>query len=791
MAPRLLILIALLAAPAALAQPVDGAAKAGPRLLSHLARAPRSNEPLKLVTVWNAPPGGRPGPCVGRVCAETCPPDQLSALLAAPRLVAADLPATYRPRLDVAGDLIGLPQARASTGLTGRGVLVAIIDTGLDWTHPDFIDAQGRTRVAWLLDQSLAPAGQHPELEQVGQGAVFSAAEIQASLQSGAEPLGEAGLDAIGHGTHVAGIAAGDDPVYTGVAPEARLVIVKAIDANMRGFSEDRVLAGLAFARAVALREGQPLVVNLSLGSQLGAHDGSEPVELALQELTSTDRPSCAVTVAAGNEAELDIHARGAVRAGGPALEIQLLVPQTAPPAADLPARIEIDVWAEGDSQLTALLQAPSGWRSDPVSPGPAPHSQTTWSPDGLVDIAAPAAPNPTNGLIRLTFGLRGEAGLPLAPGTWILRFVGQARRIDAWIGDWDLAGGPVPRFIDRVEPAELVGPPATARGVIAVGATDARTTWVGADGVEYGLTGAATGERSPFSVSGPTRDGRLKPELLAPGRTVAAAMSSQATAFSPTSIFYTGGSQRKVMPDGRHAVASGTSMAAPFAAGACALVLQREPELTGQELLGRIQISGGADEQTGHGLFDPGWGFGKLRVDGLLDGPAAEGAPPDPAASLCGVGRTWMPIDDQQLVRIAAVPRSEAGRPLGPGRRVQIDAKSAAFAGPVIDHGTGLYTRAMQASGARGRRIRPICSTEGQPAEARPEVVLAGSAEEVSAGGVRGGGIACAAAARRSGGLQTLCLWLGLVGISLRSRSSRSSSRKSSRCNPSPRTRT
>lgn len=774
--------------------------KAGPRLALHLLhgqRATRAERPLTLVSIRTRPPLEQPDTCVGPVCLATVAPADLEAFLADPDLLLADLPGRFRPRLDVAGPLAGAPQARQRYGLSGQGVLVAVIDTGLDWSHPDFIDPAGRTRVAWLLDQGRPPAGLYPELEAIGQGAVFAARDLQQVIDGQGGPAVGAGFDPIGHGTHVAGIAAGDDPVYTGVAPRASLVVVKAIDADLTGFAEDRLLAGLAFVRQVAIDEGRPVALNLSLGTQLGAHDGSEPIELALEALATGLNPPCAVAVAAGNEGQLDLHARGALRADGHRLGFEVVLAQTDPPAVDRPARVVIDVWVDGPGRVDLSVLTPSGWRSDPVGQLSGTFSETTWSPDGQIGLTAAPLPHPINGLHRLTVELLGRAGQPLSTGTWILEMSGQANRVDAWIGEWDLLGGPTPRFASWIDPGELVGPPATARSVFAVGASIARTRWAGADGAEHQLAGQITGQLADFSVRGPTRDGRLKPELAAPGQVVAAALSADADPRSPASIFYAGGSLRKVLPDGLHAVASGTSMAAPFATGLLALAFELEPQATGEQLHARLLVRTTVDEQTGQMLFEPGWGFGKLDALSQL-APIASGPPAalDPAQSLCGLARDWLPADPLQLALVAAVPRSAGAAPLGPGLAVRIEAPNPAlFAGPVIDHGNGLYTRALTGSGRRGHPIQVTCSLAGLPFEAQPELLLAASADEAHHGGVTGGAGACAQVGTSALAPAWLLVVLGWLSLRRRlarpfSESSRSSSRNCTRRKPKrPRT--
>src|SRR5262249_11289355 len=125
--------------------------------------------------------------------------------------------------------------------------------------------------------------------------------------------------DEVGHGTLVASVAAGNGLAtgaavpagrYAGVAPEATLLIVRASDTGTARFTDAAVVAGAQFAvdRAAAL--GLPLVVNLSVGSHHGAHDGTSPLERALAALVPPGTPGRAVVVAAGNDGAAPVHAR-------------------------------------------------------------------------------------------------------------------------------------------------------------------------------------------------------------------------------------------------------------------------------------------------------------------------------------------------------------------------------------------------------------------------------------------------------------------------------------------------
>jgi subtilisin family serine protease len=750
----------------------------GPGLIlerARLARVPRSAAPIPLLTTWDGPGRGpEDAVCVGRVCALQVAPAGLDALLSRPGLETLDLPRRLAPRLDQAGPLLGLPAARATYGLTGRGVLIGVIDTGLDFTHPDFVDPEGRTRVAWLLDQGLPPAGLHPELEALGGGAVFSSAELQAVLDGQGGPAAQAGLDPFGHGTHVAGVAASNDRVYTGVAPEADLVIVKADGPGLRGFEEDQVLRALAFVAEAARREACPLSLNLSFGTQLGAHDGSDPIELALTELARARDPSTAVAVAAGNEGQADIHARCPVEGR---LRLGLRVAQAEPPSPVRPARVVVEAWHE--APLSALVESPAGERTQAI--GAEGQSLDEWTTHGRIQLATASGPRPENGLWHTRLVLSGEAGRMLAQGDWWLELQGQSARLDAWVGETDLAGSPGPRFVTCADPDEQVGPPATAEDVVAVGAFHARRAWTDAEGQPH-EAGGPVGRLAAFSTRGPTRDGRPKPELVAPGVLVASSLSQDSDPRSLDSLFYAGGSLRQVTQDGRHALATGTSMAAPFAAGLAALVLEQAPGLRGAEVAGLLRAAGQADLDSGFALFEPGWGFGKasaLLALGL--GAGERGAPVAAAASLCGVAKSWLPDDPHARLWALAAPRDEAGLACGPGLPVSLEAEGAVFAGPVEDLGDGLYRRALSGQGRLGEELRLRCAAGGVDFAAEPRVRFARSWQEASDPGF-GRGDGCATA-----GFGPLAGWLALalVGLSARSWSRRTRSSPSRRTCP------
>lgn len=699
---------------------------AGAGLRLSLSRA-APEQRLSLLTVWSEPPADLPATCLGRVCRVEVAVQAVSSLLRRPDLLLADRPARRRPRMDLAGEMVRLPQARLETDLAGRNVLVAVIDTGLDFTHPDFIDEEGRTRVAWLLDQNRPPEGRYADLEELGGGAVYHASDLQAILAGqGGTALG-AGQDVVGHGTHVAGIAAGDDTTYTGAAPRSLLVAVKALREDLSGFDDDRLFQALAFSRAVSEREGLPLVVNLSLGSQLGAHDGSEPIELALDELCAMREPSVAVAVAAGNDRGRGWHARLSLQEGAE-VHLRLLLPSASAPSPTRPASVTLDLWADGPGPFEAWVETPSGELSESVS-SRGPLGLSAWTPDGHVSLVTDRQDEPFGAPQRLLVELSDDPAAPLQTGTWTIGIRGASRRIDAWVGDYELSALALPRFLDHLDDGNLVGPPATARCAVAAGAVVSRLSWSDADGGAHALPGEV-GTAAEFSSAGPTRDGRAKPEILLPGYLVAAAMSQDADPRSASSIFYSGGRRDRVMPDGRHALSGGTSMASPLAAGLLALAFEADPLLAATELRDLLAVSGANDARLGgQEVYRPRFGFGRadaVRFVRLARGE--RGRTLDPTQSLCGVSVEWLPPFPDGEARVFAVPRDAEGLLLGDDTRV------AFFADPGVVYQEGAEPAApirsarFSGAGAKGARVRLSCVVEDTLFTAHPEVVLAES---------------------------------------------------------------
>lgn len=478
-----------------------------------------------------------------------------------------------RPLNDLAAARIGLPQFRrsASPELDGRGVLIGIVDTGIDAAHPCF-----GPRVLGIWDQTLPAAGGR------GAGAVAYGRLLRGPQMAHSH-------DSDGHGTHVAGIAAGRDERFGGVAPGASLLVVKAL------MSTAPVLDAIDLVFREADRLDMPAVVNLSLGHHDNAHDGTD---LLSRYIDSRCGPGRLVVTAAGNEGADAIHAQVQLACGGRAvLDIEVAQPGGLPRAGFV-----LTAWYAAAAELEVRVVSPDAEHTDwqPLLRGGPPMRRHYFAEDDLL-LSTPARrgdrevrvevwPRPdsaTGGVDHWRLELRNRGPVPV--------------RLDAWLPP---AGALTrTRFAARTAAAGMkIGSPGCAREALTVAAMTTRDQWCDEGGAPHGAPGLRCGEICDFSSQGPLRDGSPKPDVTAPGAMIVSAASSQVPAgHAPADVVRRG-----------YVVSAGTSMAAPLATGLAALLLQRERGLDPAGLKAALRahsvIPGGAP-----GAHDPVWGSGVI----------------------------------------------------------------------------------------------------------------------------------------------------------------------------------
>lgn len=550
----------------------------GPHLARALRTAPRV--PVRALARGLAPAdytalGAEVEAVIGPIAALRLP-DRAAAERLARAGAFLERPGLLRPLLDHSRVVVGAEAADFAEGyaeaLRGAGVMIGTYDSGIDHRHPDVRRLDGTSRVHAVWDQDASQTC------------------TRAVLDLRACPLG----DDAGHGTHVATIALGSGPRYRGIAPEATLIAVESV-------LFEQLLPALAFMRAQATAAGQPLVVNISLGGHIGAHDGTS---LDTQALDAFEH---LVVVAAGNEGAAAVHA-GAELDGARPVDVPLRVGGGEATAH----RAVLDVWGAATASITAaLVLVRSGrvvWTSTRIGVGMAGRSEEITegsTPRGKVALDAEATLSPLNGRPHLAVELEVQ---DLDGAVLALRLEGRGQ-VDAWIDA--PADEPVaPRFsatpvlglaTERVGDARYsLSDLASAPRALAVSAQISRTS-VALDGLPAVEIEGEEGRLARFTSYGPTLDPARtgdKPDLAAPGQLIVAASSRDARP---------GG--------GLYRILSGTSMAVPHVAGAAALLLGARPDATRDQL--RQWLVGGATPPSDD---DPRWGRGALDVAGALE---------------------------------------------------------------------------------------------------------------------------------------------------------------------------
>ncbi|MBE7721503.1 S8 family peptidase [Lacrimispora indolis] len=455
---------------------------------------------------------------------------------------------------------------QGSSILTGRDVLVAVIDSGIDYYHDDFRNNDGTTRIVRLWDQTLDQ--------------VFTAEEINAALATGSRAEARRlvpSVDITGHGTAVASIAAGNGREnrgqYRGVAFESPLLVVKLGVPQESGFPRTtELMRAVNFAVREAVDMQIPLVINLSFGNTYGSHDGTSLLETFLDDISNYGKT--AIVVGTGNEGVSGGHISGVLTMSNPQ-DIELSV-------GGYQQSFSVQLWKSYADLFDISIITPSGEVIGPIS-----------------SRLGPQTINYRNTRILLYYGKPGpysvaqEIYLDFLPidtyiesGIWGFRLTPRQiveGKYDLWLPSAGVLNQST-RFL-RATPETTLTIPSTATKVISVGAYD-DTYQSYAD----------------FSGRGFTRRTNLvKPDLAAPGVGIIAAR--------------TGGGYESV---------TGTSFATPFVTGSSALLMQwgivdgRDPFLFGEKI--KAYLIRGARPLPGITSYpNPEVGYGALCVSDSL----------------------------------------------------------------------------------------------------------------------------------------------------------------------------
>ena len=467
-------------------------------------------------------------------------------------------------RMDTALAKVKLPEFKNHTGLTGKGVIIGIIDSGIDPKHPAFAG-----RILQIWDQTLPGPG----VTEGGYGGEFKAAQLTISQDTG------------GHGTHVAGIAAGADTTYSGVAPEAELVVVRS------DLQDAHIADGVRYIFRVARELGRPAVVNLSLGGHADPHDGSDSLSKVIDAETGPGRIVCC---AAGNEGNANIHGQATIPSG-----------RTRGMRFNVPLNqvgiVWLNAWYSKDSELEVSVRSPNGF----VTPfqkiitdgNPAQDYQL---PDARVQLATPG-PDKANGDHNFFVQIRGNGPSPVMGGVWQLR-VRNTSSTDTRLNVWTLDDTSSVFFTGKsVKDAIKIGSPGAASSAVTVAAYTTKATYTDIDN-QVREMGLELDTISEFSSEGPLRNDGHKPDVAAPGAMIVSTLSADANF------------DRSSMINSKFVVQAGTSMATPLVSGLVALLLQRDPKLDPAAVKDLLRKNSAIPGKPA-GTFDDKWGYGVINA--------------------------------------------------------------------------------------------------------------------------------------------------------------------------------
>ena len=440
--------------------------------------------------------------------------------------------------------------------LFGQGVLVAVIDSGVDYTHPDFRNPDGTTRIRAIWDQSVA--GDPPDGYDLG--TEYTQEQIDAALRSGV-PLPT--RDISGHGTQVLGVAAGNgrsslagQPQASpdarfgpdrGVAPLAQILVVKLGTPRADSFPRTtELMQALDYVYRKAQAWGLPVAVNLSFGNVYGPHNGTGLLETFLAD--TANRWRSVISVGTGNEGAAAGHTSDVLTAGKEK-EIQMGI-------APYETTINVQIWKSYADTFELSLVHPNGQSIGPIPARAGAQRYRMGNTELLIYYGEPA-PYRISQEIYLDF-------LPVQDyidsGVWRFRLNPQTvvnGRFDMWLPQAEALNNGT-RFYEP-NPQNTLTIPSTARNVIAVGAYDA-----------LGYTYAPFSGRGIDPPQPPLLPGlfAVKPDLAAPGVRI-----------------------RTTAAGGGYTTVSGTSFAAPFVTGAAAMLMQwgivngNDPYLYGEKV--------------------------------------------------------------------------------------------------------------------------------------------------------------------------------------------------------------
>lgn len=561
---------------------------------------------------------------LGDILTAQIPANAIEKVAALPSVRYIQLAATPQQQLDKARQATGVDRIHQGEQLPqaymGKDVVVGIIDAGFDYKHPAFYSADGKTlRIKRVWEQGNTK-GQQPE--KFSYGAEYTTPEAIEGAQYD--------INYNSHGTHVAAIAAGGyrGNDWYGVAGEADIVLVSKGDVTPNNVNiSDAIDYIYSYAESV----GKPCVINMSLGMEIGPHDGTSIFDQVSDRLQGAGK---LLVGSAGNYKKMPLHVSKQFT-GADDSPLQTMIDfKTKPSATNIGG--EVDIWGEAGMQYDIQVVLYNYTRDEVVcasevmdasnAEGGTQTFEITKNGTGKVHLTTEINPFNHKPHTYITLEVsslrsRNALGLIITPK--------KAGEVHVWTDNVyvNLTDNDCEGWTKGNGDYTLVEIGGTGKKILSVGAYTTRNTYKKLGSTVEENIGEKEGDISSFSSTGPATDGRMKPEITAPGAYIISALNSHDGNLS--SIPLAGGIENTNYCYG---YMLGTSMAAPFVAGTVATWLQANPQLTPEDLRTILKQTAVKDEFTGSELPANGgiWGYGKLNAyEGLKTVLAQTGITP------------------------------------------------------------------------------------------------------------------------------------------------------------------
>ncbi|WP_396187820.1 S8 family serine peptidase [Flavobacterium sp.] len=569
---------------------------------------------------------------VGEFYTARIPINKLEELFSINGVIKVEIAERVYQTLDNARALTNVNQVQAGTGLpqayTGNGVIVGMIDSGFDYTHPTFRNLNTQqTRISRVWEQTESgtpPSNVNYSLGTSYGNEIIGASNILANANDNVN-----GVSQGSHGTHTTGIAAGTggitNSLYKGIAYDSEIVLVPT-DRNTA-----HIFDGIQYIFNYATSVNKPVVINMSLGSHLGPHDGTSTFDSMCNSIVG---PGKILVGSAGNEGGDNIHVNKTLSTGNSLFSF-IAFPYSQINYAN--GKSNIDIWGEAGKSFEVAVNIYNIVTNQFESYTPYINTQTNSSYQGTIyDNDTTSAPDTCS----VTIATENSNSNNTKPHATIvidnslqddaLRYVLiEVRSSNGVVNAWNFPDG---KFSDLSELNINVGATngntnmtigeigGTGNSIISVGAYTSKNTYTNILGSSPSLDYPGTiGSIASFSSKGPTVDGRIKPDITAPGNVVVSSVSRF------DNKYLSGGSSWNNVVSGLtdntnnwyFGAMQGTSMAAPVVTGIIALWLQAKPNLTVDQIKTIIHTTSITDSFTGTGSYIPNnfYGWGKINA--------------------------------------------------------------------------------------------------------------------------------------------------------------------------------